>query len=495
MSRFNSVSRHSTKTKTHEGGTAYLRKPEDEWFNMLFSYLFQRDQPSFYELASDKEKRFTELTHYMIENYGAALVGKAAVFSRNVLGMRTISAYLASILNGCDFESKRNFYKAYFHRPDDVSEIFAAIESSKGEGENHKISHALMRAASEYISGLSEYSLGKYKLEGHDFNMRDVVRLTHANSDAINKLMRGTLESPDTWEVKISTAADEAERHAEWKRLVEERKLGYLALIRNLRNICSDNSLTVDWYKEYLIPQIENESAIRKSLVFPYQIYVAYKQTINALSGRTIMPIELQLALSNAFRVSVNNVSTFFGKSLIVLDVSGSMDERFTTSGVLSIKEACAVYAVALYLSDNDFDLMKFGTRAASFSFPKAGNVFDLIAAFYDNDSLGYGTDIEPVFRLIDKHYDRIFLFSDMQVMTGCGWGSVSSNKLFSNYVREYGATKLYSFDLGHYANQIVSEDKDITYLTALNDTIFSAINILESGKSIVDIVEESVSF
>lgn len=48
-------------------------------------------------------------------------------------------------------------------------------------------------------------------------------------------LAEKTLASPDTWEVSLSATKGENKREA-WERLLAERKLGPLALIRNLRN-------------------------------------------------------------------------------------------------------------------------------------------------------------------------------------------------------------------------------------------------------------------
>ena len=479
MARFNAVAKGSTKTTTYEGGQAFTRTLEDEWTNMLFGYLFQKYQPSFYENSFMKEERFSELSKEMIEKHGAEFVGKAAIFSRNVLGMRSISSYLASILNGYKFDKKRTFFREYFHRPDDVAEVFASIQAL-----GQKRSHALIRGACDYISSLNDYQLGKYKLNSHEFNMYDLIQLTHSHSESIDKYLNNILELPDTWEVRISTASNEEERNKEWSRLVEEHKLGYLALIRNLRNICSMNH-DLDWYKKYLIPQIENEKAIRSSLVFPYQIYVSYKQ-----ASRSIIPIELELALSNAFKISVNNIPEFSGKSLIVEDVSGSMCANFSNHSYLTIGQVSSAYAIGLYLSNNDFDLMKFGTNTKLVHYPKNGNVFSLIDSMCDNEYLGHGTYINDLISSLDKHYDRIFLFSDMQVMSSID----SANSHFSRYTEKYGQTRFYSFDLGFYDNQIVSQDKNIVYLTALNDNIFSCINIFESGKSIIDIINDTIT-
>ena len=70
--------------------------------------------------------------------------------------------------------------------------------------------------------------------------LRDVLFLCHAKpkdeaQDATWKqLIGGTLPTPDTWEVALSSGAD---KKATWERLIAEKKLGALALLRNLRKI------------------------------------------------------------------------------------------------------------------------------------------------------------------------------------------------------------------------------------------------------------------
>ncbi len=480
MSKFNAKQVNQNMTNTYEGGKAYKKSLENEWTNFLFSCILQN---RFYESASKQQERYIELTNAMIEKYGAAFVGKAAVFSRNVLGMRSISELTAAILNQHQFEGKRDFYKKYFHRPDGVAEVFGAIDMLGG-----KRSHALVRGACDYLSNLDEYQVGKYKLNGKTYNMYDLINITHANSRAIDAYKNDTLEAPDTWEVKILGAANRAKKEAEWKRLVEERKLGYMALIRNLKDILSCNFVNPMWAKEHLIPQITNEVAIKKSLIFPYRIYTAWK-----IIGDTL-PLDVEAALSDAFIASIGNMPELDGTSLVVLDVSGSMDDQMSNSD-MTIKEVGAVYAAAMYLSGKDVDFVKFGNECKKVKYNKYINVFKLIKAMQENENCGYGTDIIPVFDSLDKHYDRIFLISDMQVMANkySWWGhKTTANDALKNYKSRCGKTHIYSFDLGNYHSQITNtEGNDISYITALNDTVFSIIGMEESGKSLIDIIND----
>jgi len=486
MSKFNEKNINVRKTATFEGGVAYSKYLEDEWSNAIFSSILQ---PRFYESAEEQESRFVDLTNQMISKYSPELIGTAAVYARNELGMRSISELTAAILNGVQWKDKRNFYAKYFHRPDGVGEVFAAVDHLGG-----KRSHALIRGVADYLSSLSAYQIGKYPMRNHKYNMHDIINITHAKSDAIDQYQKGTLETPDTWEVKISSAKSVEEKESEWKRLVEEKKLGYLALLRNLRNICKCSFASSSWIKENLVPQIINEAAIKKSLVWPLQIYTAWK-TLNQEG----IGLYVETALSEAFEISTGNMPYLDGNTLVVLDVSGSMDSRFSQNSSLTIKELCAVYASAFLVSGfrSNVDFIKFGTKAKKWKKDTftAGNQFKLISMLAKNEGLGYGTEISTVFNMLDKHYDRVFLFSDMQVMDGSRWSyyadsSRSANSLWRKYVDNYGPSHIYSFDLGNYHSQVVSTRSDISYITALTDVVFKIIEIQEDEtKSLLDIV------
>ena len=114
MSKFNTKIQNSRKTTTHEGGVAYTKHLEDEWANMLFSFMLQSGNSGFYRTEDEAQSRYIDLTSQMIDKYGPEFVGKAAIFSRNELGMRTISELTAALLNKYHFF----FYKKHFQTSD-----------------------------------------------------------------------------------------------------------------------------------------------------------------------------------------------------------------------------------------------------------------------------------------------------------------------------------------------------------------------------------------
>lgn len=486
MAGFNKVKARGPQAISYEGGAVYEKSCVDEWMNMLFSS-FMEDK--FYESALDQKKRFFNLTQNMADKYGYEFVAKAAVFARNELGMRSISQALAGWLNRKKFADKRAFYRNFMHRPDDVAEIFGAIDYLQG---NHTWSHAFIRGAADYLSGLNAHTLAKYKLNSRTYNMYDLINLTHAHSKAIDEYKAGTLAAADTWEVNISAKSNKEERDQEWKHMVEEHKLGYMALIRNLNNILDNPEIDNHWIRDILVPQITNEKAIHKSLMFPYRFYTAYKNL------RVHNPY-LDTALGEAFEIAaVNNAPHLKGGSAIILDVSGSMDDIISRNSNITIKEVGACFAIALWLANPKSPVIKFGNYAKFMQFNHLDNPFSLIKHLCANDGCGYGTDIIPAFDLLNadfdpNNYERIFIISDMQVMDNRhSWGYWSTGDNSAYVYHKYFENKIcYSFDLGNYHTQILSPHDHIRYVTSLNDQVFKFIGLLESGINLVDYINQ----
>lgn len=484
MAGFNKVKAYGPNAVSYENGAVYEKSPVNEWMNMLFSS-FMEDQ--FYESALDQQQRFVELTNKMADAYGYEFVAKAAVFARNELGMRSISQLVAAWLNNKTFDNKRQFYRAFMHRPDDVAEIFAAIDFLWGKKSR---SHALVRGAADYLSALKPQTLAKYKLNSRDYNMYDLINITHAHSKAIDDYKKNCLEKADTWEVNIAGSKTKEEKNQEWQRLVAEHKLGYMALIRNLNNIL-DSGVSQDWIDVMLVPQIIDEDAITKSLMFPYRFYTAYKNL-------KIHNLSIDFALGKAFSIAAKrNAPQLEGASGIILDVSASMDDHISYNSNITIKEVGACFAIALMISNPNCAIVKFGSTAKTYIYSPLDNPFASIDRLCANDGCGYSTNIVSAFYELSKYIGlkRVFVISDMQVMD-------SSNYTWNYYGHRHDATKvyntefknlpLYSFDLGNYHTQLKSSnDPNMHYITALNDQVFKFIGLLESGINLVDYINQ----
>lgn len=487
MSGFNQTKKNNS-TISYEGGKTYLKNPTEDFLNFLFScYLEDR----YYESSGEQMNRFIKLADSVAAERGTEFVAKASMYARNELGIRSIAHLTAAWLNGQQLDCKRSYFKNFCHRPDDVAEVLAAIESIDG-----KRSHAMIRGFADYLSTLKPYQIDKYKMMNKEYNLYDCINICHPKSRYINQYMKGTMQpAADTWEKRISaTEGDQEKKNKAWRELVIEGKLGYLALIRNLRNILATN-ITPYEIEDYLVAQLINEKAIKQSLVMPYQIYCAFKNLDRYNYNRSV-----DNALSEAFMIACGNMPQLEGRSLVMLDVSGSMEDHISRHSNMTIKEVGAVYAAALCLTGADF--IKFGTKAkkGNYSF---FNVFELIKLLQKNDNLGYGTHIDSAFNIIDRHYDRIFLISDMQIMSsqfmspqGYFWSGANGIDSYKDYVVNYGRCKMYSFDLGNYYSQYENPNNpDIKLFTALNDKVFKFIDLVERGQDIAQYIDDNFDY
>lgn len=501
MSRFNKQAKATAKT--YEGGEAYTKNAVSNFFEFMFGSLLGND---FYETSEEQQERLLNLVDEVANETSYEFVAKVCVFSRNEIGLRSVSQLIGAWLNDKPVEDKRKFYHALVHRPDDMGELFSAVDAL-----GQKRSHALVKGCADYLETMDDYKFSKYKMKSatKQWNMYDIVNVCHPKSTkAIDDFINGRTPNADRWENVISNAGNEEERNAEWFRLLKEHKLGYLALLRNVRNIINaiENSRLKDDFSSSgalaeLCGQLTDEKAIKKSLVFPYQIYSCYKN-----NGTT--NLDITVALAKAFRISVNNMPNIEGKSLYVLDCSGSMDDKISPKSNISIKEASAVYCCSAYLK-GEGDFLKFGNYCKQVKLSHLDNPFDIIEKMSANDGVGFGTDMSTVFKWLNecgkghlngRHYDNYFIFSDFQIMeSGYYWynrDTPSVKKMVNQRIVEEGS-HWFSFDLGAYSTTPVNTNSSHVHeLTSLSEKIFEFIPLLKADDTtIVKYIDENIKF
>lgn len=205
-------------------------------------------------------------------------------------------------------------------------------------GNKRAIPNQLRRGLANQFSKFDEYQFGKYKAEKSQVKMRDVVRMCHpvpANDERAalyKRIVEGTLATPDTWEVGLTNCHTDSEKKEFWTRMLNERKLGSLALLRNLRNMESVN------VNEDLIKEAINDAHCGKLL--PYQIYNAVEYAPSLAS-----------AIEAKFFEACKGLPHLSGKTLIMVDSSGSMN--WSGSGSTSpVKMAGCLAAIAKNICD-----------------------------------------------------------------------------------------------------------------------------------------------
>ncbi len=282
------------------------------------------------------------------------------------------------------------------------------------------------------------------------------------------------LVSVDTWEATLSAAGqhDDEElvkelKKAGWKKLIEEKKLGYFALLRNLRNIVKQAPEALDGALELLT----QENLIKKSLVLPFRYLTALEQIqkLKAASSHKVIK-----ALNKAADIALANMPKFKGSTLIALDVSGSMAGMPITIGSL--------FAAALFKSDNA-DLLLFSDDAHYYS-PNAEDSVLSLAQLIKSKAIYGGTNFHAIFTRAQRGYDRVIILSDMQ-----GWmgGDVSLMQTVQRYQEQFFIEPfIYSFDLNGYGSLQFPQNRTVC-VAGFSEKIFDVIKSFEEeGRSLL---------
>ncbi len=463
------------KIVNRAGGEAFEQSAEMQLASMLITS-FAQDQ--FYRSAQNTFKELIQV----LPQVDAKFAAKAAIYARKQYHMRSITHVLAAELAAyaSGKEWAKDFYAQVIARPDDMLEI-ASYYFGKG---GKTLPNAMKKGFARAFDQFDGYQLAKYRGENRAVKLIDLVNLVHPtptkrNASALQALVDGKLKSTGTWEAKLTKAGQQAEttaqkadlKQAAWAELIAQNKLGYFALLRNLRNIAlqAPNSL------DAALRILQDENRIKRSKVLPFRFLSALDAIKEAnIGGKPARAIER--GLHTALEKALSNVPIFKGKTLVVLDDSGSMQGigRNKKSPI----EIGSIFAAMLYKS-NDADLMRFSDRA-TYVKPYYGNSAMSIANGLVQNARACGTNFHSIFQKANKAYDRVIILSDMQ-----GWmGGYTPDKAFAQYKSRYGANPyIYSFDLQGYGSLQFPEQK-VFALAGFSDKVFDLMQLLESDRN-----------
>lgn len=489
MGKFNTATKGS-KTTNLAGGVAYEQTPKVELVSHLLTS-FVEDQ--FYRSEAEGLDRLRELLNTVDSEFAA----KAAVYARNEFGMRSIShvtaAEIASSTSGEAWV--KHFLNSVVRRPDDMTEILSYY---MGQNSGRPLPNSMKKGLRLAFDKFDGYQLAKYRGDGKTVSLVDVVNLVHPvptdkNSDALSKLVNGELKSTDTWEAKLTEAGKSAQtdeekaanKKAAWAELINTRKIGYFALLRNLRNIMEQAPEVLDEALELLV----DPKLIKKSLVLPFRFLTAYEEiSKSGLDGTQ----KVLRALSKAIDISVDNVPEFDGRTLIALDSSSSMLGNWgAPTGTKAPARLGAVLMGAMLKKNPDnTDLMLFESDANYITVDAGNTTLSIIDQIVGKIG-GGATNTPAVFNRANKAYDRIIIISDMQTWVenvyGYGWGSRSTSSVpvaRDEYASKYGVSPhIYTMDMTGYGTANFSESQ-VYQLAGFSEKVFDMMKLLEQDRN-----------
>jgi len=354
----------------------------------------------------------------------------------------------------------------------------------------------------------------KYPVDSVAFNKTELT----GEFDGTRAGKRMKLPTPETWETLVSAKGN---KHSTWQELLDHKKLPFMAMLRNLRNMIITGISPA--HHELVINRLTDEKSVTQSRQLPWRFLSAY-QAIDVdleklmndildndgsgekiiqvqvkgkkgkkmgaqrtIKKRVIIPVHMpDLPLIQKYRESIDtairiatlhNIKPIEGKSVVFCDVSGSMKCNCSTRGNMGSIQQVLDIAILLGLMCQDI-CEECDFRIFSSPSTQSGRC-DLSVALQPNtildnikrvmkesEKLGGGTDFpfEYLQELIAKRVkiDNFIIFSDMMIAPG-------KNEMAAR---------------GTSVSDILKKYRE----TVNPDLLFVAVDLYGNGKSIIDV-------
>lgn len=463
MAKFNQMV--TNKTVNKEGHAAYKMTDKSKLVTQVLTSFFNEDK--FY---GDNSKEMMETIKSVVKT-DPQFVSNLAVFARREFNMRSVAhvltGFLANVNEGKPFVKRT--VEGVTLRGDDATEILSFYLSTFGK----PIPNSLRRALKDVFATFDAYTLAKYKGEGHAVKMRDILRLCrpHPENDEQSamwkQLLDGTLPTPLTWETELSANGNNKET---WEKLIASGKVGYMALLRNLRNIINvqpDNISDV-WKK------IADPEAVKRSRQLPFRFLAAY-QNLPAGCGSKAYD-----ALETAVDASVENLPKLPGKTVIAVDVSGSMGNYVSRKSEIRCCEIGMMLGMIANRICDDAIFYEFDNRIEEI--PVSSNRTGLLYACTHEAKARGGTDMRlPFHKMLMDHVkaDRVIIVSDNE----CNYGMHATQSYADRYRNELNPDCwIHAIDLMGYGTQQFT-GRNTNIIAGWSEKVFDFILLAEKGE------------
>lgn len=537
---------------TFEGHQGYARDPKSELFLLGATNFVGVD--TFYEQAKARDSRFVNLVH-QVTIVDPVWMLRFVRWLRNEANMRSAALVagleaakaVVTAAPGVKFMGKvpdldlkgqglaRQLAKAGIRRADEPGEALAYWISKYGRNLPMPIKRAIADKARELYT---EWTLLKYDTATHGLRFADVIELTHPNprpgfqsdlfryaierrhnrgldvpfslqmvyaNEFLRKSLRddlardGKIQSTEpfwrdpenfrragmTWEDVMSLLGNHVDKKLLWEALIPT--MGYMALLRNLRNF--DQAGVSDQVAEQVAKKLADPDQVARSRQLPMRFLSAYQ---NAPSLRWSWPLE------QALNHCLVNVPQLSGRTLILVDTSGSMNNLFAPRGTLKRWDVASLFGITLGQRANGATVVSFSRTSRTFLPPgecTGGSVLSQWKRWRDEGfNLDSGTDTVLALRRHFQGHDRVIIVTDEQASGG--YDAFGRHRRYGSaldpgrYLTEVNSVvpafvPLHVINVAGYEKGMVPSGSDNRHVYGgLSDSMFKLIPTVEVGVS-----------
>jgi 60 kDa SS-A/Ro ribonucleoprotein len=398
--------------RTHEGAPSPVLSATKQLRRTVMSCLLFED--SFYEDGIESSARMASL----IKQVPFADAAQIAIEAREKSKLRHAPLFLVrEMLRIHKGRQMGDLIARVIQRPDELGELLALYWKEKKDAPlTAQMKIGLGRALNKF----TEYQLAKWDKDSAGVSLKDILFLTHARprgaegegtvaaaiakpnyrrgevhrhaGTLLDKIVTGSLATPDTWEVSLSEGAD---KKATFTRLMEEKKLGALALLRNLRNMIQAG-VEEDKIRSAL-------AAMNAERVLPFRFISAAKYAPR-----------LEDALEQAMFRCLAEVPKLAGKTALLIDHSGSMQQPVSVKSEITRFDAAAALAMILRETAERCRVFTFSDRMVEVPPRRGFALVQAVREVINPTSTWLGAAVRKIYEIYPE-CDRIIVVTDEQ--------------------------------------------------------------------------------
>jgi len=436
------VSQHSVWERTGNLAPGFTRDAKGELFLLAVSNFVGMD--TFYEAGVARDARFETLVQ-QVAREDTEWLGRFLPWLRNEANMRTASLVgaieAARLMVAERIPGGRQLVNSVLARADEPGEALGYWIGKYGR----KIPKPIKRGIADAATRLyNEYSTLKYDTASHGIRFGDVLELTHAAPDKLGqdvlfkhlidrrhnregipssltmihanaKLRELALRLPEmltdagnlkqagmTWEDVLSLAGDRIPKKDLWEALIPT--MGYMALLRNLRNF--DEAGVGHNAYALVADRLGDPEQVARSRQLPMRFLSAFRAVSN---------VRWHLPLEQGLQASLNNIPQFAGRTLILIDTSGSMADSMSDKSGLRRWDAAAIFGLALSQRCEHADVVSYSNYSKVFPLARGASLLVMLEAFRRGYFQNGGTATEAAVSTNFRAHDRAVILTDEQ--------------------------------------------------------------------------------
>lgn len=493
-------------TTNNAGGKAYKFEKKHCLAQIAATNCFNG---TFYASAEDNLKLAKAAALELIDD--PEFIAKVAVYARDKGYMKDMPAFLCVVLADLDKPLFRKVFRKVVDNGKMLRNVIQMGRSGAVSGKKFNMSAGTWRhAIQEWFDSKGPWALFKASI-GNDPTMRDILRMSRPKPNSPEKeALFGYFLGKD---VSLDRLPEVVRQYETWKKTkegpvpdVDFRMLDSLGLGEKEWTAIASNA---PWqmtrmnlntfarhgvFKDKKVVQIvadrlKNRELIEKARQFPYQLFVAWRET----NTNADIPHDIKDALQDAMEIAIDNVPTIPGNGFVCVDTSGSMSSPVTGGGYgrhatsVSCVEVAGLMASAVVRKNRSAQIYTFNSGATLVNLNPRDTVLTNTAKLA---KAGGGTNISAPLRDLNAKGakgDWVLYVSDMESWIDSGYGysyyGTGLAEEWKKFKDRNPKARLVCCDLQPRNNSQIKQHKDVLQVGGFSDQVFNVVaSFIEHG-------------